>query len=793
MISVASNRKSTRLTPLKIFVSEYYEKFRTPAKSLETLQEYKSMNKSKQDELKDIGATVAGTFRNNIRRANCVIGRDVITLDLDNIQPGGTNNTILKVGSLGCSYAIHSTRKHEESKPRLRVLIPTNRTVTSEEYEPIARKIASLIGIDLCDPSTFQASRLMYNPSCCSDSQYIYTYGDKPFIDADGVLAMYSDWRNIAEWPEVPKAQVNYAKLASKQRNPTEKSGVVGAFCRTYDVYKAMETFLPGVYEPYGNSSDRFTFAQGSTTGGAVVYENGNFLYSNHATDPASGKLCNAFDLVRLHKFSELDNNSLPNTSINSLPSYKAMYELAVSDTQVVALINQERYEKAKESFSVELEDDFEWTKKLDLNSKGIMKNTYSNIKIIIENDPNIKGKIVFDEFSNRANIVGNLPWNRSSTKNYLIDSDIINMCEYIEKTRGITISDDRLRKVLKASIEGNPVNPPKEYLNSLKWDGIKRIDTLLVDYFGAEDTEYTRIVTRKWLCGAVARIFVPGIKFDYMLVLIGDQGVGKSTFFQKLGKNWFTDSIQDVEGNQAIEKILGSWIIEFGELQAFNRAESRALKRFIAATEDKTRLAFARNTEYFKRQCVFAGTTNEEEFLKDDTGNRRYWPVNFKGKHITKILDSNDFENSIDQIWAEAVYRWKQLKEPIFLTKEQEKLALEQQKKHTLTDERKGIIVEYLDKLLPSNWKELPIYQRVNFINDDFFPQGEVLRNKVCILEIWVECFCKNKNDIRRIDSNAIASIMNSLEEWEKAGYTLRFGPYGKQKGYKRKELENS
>lgn len=273
------------------------------------------------------------------------------------------------------------------------------------------------------------------------------------------------------------------------------------------------------------------------------------------------------------------------------------------------------------------------------------------------------------------------------------------------------------------------------------------------------------------------------------MLVLIGDQGVGKSTFFKKLGKKWFTDSIQEVEGNQAIEKIIGSWIIEFGELQAFSKAESNAIKRFISATEDKTRLAFARTTEYFKRQCVFAGTTNNEEFLKDDTGNRRFWPVNFKGKRIRKILENDDFENSIDQIWAEAVYRWKDLNEPIFLNKEQERLAEQQQETHIIKDDRQGLIEEYLDKLLPKNWDNLSIYERRNFINNNDFESEELdlengtLREKVCILEIWVECFEKNKSD-----SNLIASIMNNMKDWEKSNKVQRFKLYGVQKAYLRK-----
>lgn len=213
-------------------------------------------------------------------------GRDVITLDLDNIPAGGTADVLRRLDALGCAYAVYSTRKHEEVKPRLRVLAPLDRTVTADEYEPLARKLAEIIGIEFCDPTTFQATRLMYWPSCCVDSQYVFTYGDKPFLSADGLLALYRDWRNWQEWPQVPGTQQTHVRLAAKQGDPTTKPGIVGAFCRIYDIHQAIDAFLPGVYIPVDDGSGRLTYSGGSTTGGAVVYDDGQFLYSHHATDP---------------------------------------------------------------------------------------------------------------------------------------------------------------------------------------------------------------------------------------------------------------------------------------------------------------------------------------------------------------------------------------------------------------------------------------------------------------------------------------------------------------------------
>ena len=176
-ISTAGNRRATNWQAQTLMWTELVAKLRTPARGTESLAEYLSMPKSKQDDLKDVGGFVAGTLEGTRRKANAVRGRDVVTLDLDNIPTGGTSDVLRRVEGLGCGYAVYSTRKHEETHPRLRVLIPLDRTCTADEYEPLARKIASMLGMELCDPSTFEASRLMYWPSCCADSTYVHTGG----------------------------------------------------------------------------------------------------------------------------------------------------------------------------------------------------------------------------------------------------------------------------------------------------------------------------------------------------------------------------------------------------------------------------------------------------------------------------------------------------------------------------------------------------------------------------------------------------------------------------------------
>lgn len=334
IISVANSRKSTKWIPQEFLWSDLINKLKTPIRTQETYEQFIKLKKTQQDELKDVGGFVGGVLKDNRRKAENVINRCIITLDADSIAPGETNKILNLISGLGCSYAVYSTRKHSSYKPRLRILIPLDRTITAEEYEPIARKIASFIGLDIMDQSTFEASRLMYWPSCSKDSEYIFKYEDKPFASADGILKMYQNWKNTEEWPKLEREPEIIKREITKQKDPLTKENIIGAFCKVYDIPAVIEKYLADVYEP-GNQADKYTYKQGSVANGATVYGEGKWLYSFHATDPASRTLCNAFDLVRIHKFGHLDDDVQPGTPTNRLPSYMAMTNFADSIPEV--------------------------------------------------------------------------------------------------------------------------------------------------------------------------------------------------------------------------------------------------------------------------------------------------------------------------------------------------------------------------------------------------------------------------------------------------------------------------
>lgn len=798
IVTVGMNRRSTNWQPQTLMLSEFYEKLRIPARSTETMAEYLGLKKGEQDDRKDIGGFVAGSLSGPRRKAGAVTGRDLITLDFDNIPPGGTDEILRRVEGLGCGYCIYSTRKHAPANPRLRILLPFDRTATADEYEPTARYMAALIGMEFADPTTFEASRLMYWPSVCADAEYVYTYSDKPMLSVDGLLAaldaQYGDWHDVTRWPQVPGAENQYRKLATKQTDPLSKNGIIGAFCRTYDIYAAIETFLPGIYAPVDTMPGRFTYLGGSTTGGAVVYDNGMFLYSHHSTDPCSGRLVNSFDLVRLHKFGDRDDAvDTSKTPPNRLPSYQAMCDLAVNDLRVSKQLAKERAEAAISDFGRLVDDDhegegdnFDWTTELELNKQtGTIKATIDNVWLILENDPNLRGKFALNEFAGRGEVLGDLPWAPFEKRRAWQDNDNQGLYWYFEKTYHIT-GNGKIDGALSLHSEQHKFNDVKTFLGSLQWDGQPRLDTLFVDYLGAADTAYVRAVTRKAFTAAVARAMEPGCKYDTMLILAGPQGIGKSTLLDKMSKGWFNDGIRTFEGKEASELLQGVWLVEVGELDAFRKTDTARIKQFLSLRSDRFRAAYGRHVKDIPRCCVFFGTTNTSEFLRDRTGNRRFWPVDVGvTKHPKTVWD--DLDEEIDQIWAEAVMRWR-LGEKLHLMGAVEEEAQVEQESHREVSSKEGMILDFVDKPVPEDWPKWELDKRRMYLNG--MSQGEavlVQRDRICALEIWCELFGGSPKDFRYAEAAEINEILRSMPGWVKTRSGLRFGYCGYQRGFQR------
>lgn len=786
-ISAGSNRRAMNWQPQTMLLSELYDRLRVPARSTETLAEYLSMTKGQQDDLKDVGGFVGGVLNGPRRKAGAVAGRDVLTLDLDNIPAGGTDDVLRRIEGLGCGYCVYSTRKHMPAAPRLRVLLPIDRTVTADEYEPCARRMADYIGITLADPTTFEPSRLMYWPSSCADSEYVYARQDKPMLSAAGLLATYTDWRDYTAWPQVPGAQ-SPARLATKQGDPLTKQGVVGAFCRTYGIEAAMAAFIPEAYVPTDTMPGRYTYTGGSTTGGAVLYDDGKFLYSHHATDPCGGKLVNAFDMVRLHRFEELDNEAKPGTLAHQLLSFLAMSQLAVADPAVSGLLMDERWEKANEAFGVTEGDDGAWRRPpmMDIDGQGKPMKSMKNLRTALEHDPALKNKLRLNLFSGRIDVTGALPWKRPGTAATWGDDDAAQLRIYLEPFFGKMAKNDILDAV-SACASDQAYHPVREYLLGLTWDGTSRLDTLFIDYLGAADSEYTRAVTRKSFAAAVARVMRPGCKYDTMLVLVGTQGRHKSTILAKMGGEWFSDSLRTFGDKDAMETIQGTWLNEVAEMQAMGKADVDSVKMFLSKTNDYYRAAYGRYTADRARQCVFFGTTNSKECLVDPSGGRRFWAVDIdvvaRKKNVFTDLDAER-----DQLWAEAVAYWR-LGEPLHLPHALEEVAREVQEDHRARHPWEGLIADFLDREIPEEWPKWDIDQRNMFRGGGVRYEGAVVqRQRICAAEIWCEVLGKPRGDMRQKDAREINALLERVPGWANIGVAKAGKPYGAQRCFERK-----
>ena len=770
---LGSSRQAATWHPVTMSVEELWGRLVTPIRTPETSDQYHKMKKGEKDKIKDKGGFLAGTLKGTRRRKGDVVSRSIIALDCDKLNPAFFE----EFEFLNPYYCIvYTTHSHTPGAPRARILILLTRDVTPEEYNAIARYLADEIGMEMIDPCSFEINQLMYWPTASADGEYICRRYEGDWLDPDTFLADHPNWKDCASLPKAPSEKEAVERHFKKQEDPLSKEGIVGTFCRAYTVQEAMRTFLPDVYEET-DDDNRWGYIPSVSIPGVVVY-NDRFVYSHHATDPAFGKLLNAFDLVRIHMFDDDD----PKKSFND------MLEFAAKDEAVRELGLEERQERAEEDFSG-IDDEEGWKKKLVRQKKSTqLENSLFNIKLIMQNDPYMKN-IVFNQLADGMEIRGPVPWEHPAK--FWRDADDAQLICYVDDHYG-TFSARNYDIAVTKTVDDRSYHPIKDYFASLpEWDRVPRVDTLLVDYLGAEDNAYIRAVIRKTLCAAYRRVFNPGVKFDYMPVLNGAQGIGKSTFISSLGMEWFSDSLNlsDMNDKTAAEKLQGYWIIEIGELAGMKKADLDKVKAFVSRVDDKYRASFGRRVTPHPRQCVFFGTTNSENgYLRDITGNRRFWNVKATGEGRYKPWDLTS--ETVAQIWAEVAMIAD--KEDLFLPPDLEEFAKREQRGAMEQDDREGLVMEYLEMLLPDGWDDMNIYRRRDFVSERDDPTravGKHRRTEVSNMEIWCECFGRPKEDMKPSDSYAIAAIMAHMEGWSKPDTRRRIPIYGRQRVYRRDE----
>ncbi len=753
----------------------------------ESVKEYAKMSREEQSDIKDVGGFVGGYLSGGTRKTPNVMWRSLITLDIDYGTPDFWDDFTL---AFNFAAVLYSTHKHTPETPRYRLIIPLNRDVKPGEYEPICRKIADAVGIDLFDVTTYQLPRLFYWPSTSRDGEYIFEFQDGPACNADEILATYRNWHDVSEWPVASREGEAVAHEIRKAGDPLEKPGLIGAFCRAYTIEEAIEKFLPDAYERTATDG-RYTYKAGSVAGGLVCYE-GKFAYSHHETDPASRQLCNAFDLVRIHLYGIHDEGT-EIKDVTKRPSYLKMADFVGKDKNVRVLIAKEKRAEAEADFAgVDLtgsgeseEDQNKWLSELEYDRKGNISNTNKSRTTIARNDENLRA-IRYDLFKGEFAVTDPDSKFKSLSGTGLDNIAAAKIAGYIEDVYGLKINYKELvAKLLYPLADERGFNPVRDFITAEEWDGKARVDTLLIDYLGADDTELTRAVTRKWLTAAVARVFNPGCKFDGVLTLQGPQGIGKSLILTIIAGSWYNGNFSFSANIKEQREILAdSWIVENGELAGMKKADVESAKAFISNVEDKYRRPYGALVEHFPRHCVMAATTNEDYFLRSTTGDRRWWIVAVKGTgEVAAWLP--DLKKNVAQIWAEA-YAYYRQGETLYLSPELEKEARKMQEAYNVAagDPLLAPLQEWLDTPLPPEWNVWPIGRRLAFYRnrDPLEEYGTLKRDRVCVAEIKAEF---PHPEIKKYTPQQISKLMEHCDGWIKSEKTIRIPQYGKPRGW--------
>lgn len=422
-------------------------------------------------------------------------------------------------------------------------------------------------------------------------------------------------------------------------------------------------------------------------------------------------------------------------------PDYKTFEERKAEDANIL----QEMF--GEEALHVEHSDAHVFKLvEVQRSEKGKVLPTIENYLNILKEDQELKDLFGFNELSQMTQ-------NKRTGKDWK-DSDDAKIMLYIEKMYGIN-KKEAFNQAKSIREEQMSFNPVKEILDSLVWDKTPRLETCLIDYLGAEDSEYTRFLAQMLFVAAIKRVYEPGCKYDNMVVLVGPQGCGKSTFCERMAlkEEFFTDSIRGIGSKEAIEQLLGSWIVEWGEMSAMRRAkDAETLKLFLAQKVDKFRNAYGKYTIRVPRRCIFIGTSNDTEgLLTDRTGNRRFFPVEVSsGK---KSLVAKTTNEEFLQLYAEAKTLYKKGFK-LYVPERLYTVVNQKQEDFLVEDPRESTIVKWIE--------------------------AQCGLKKVCTKMVWREALGLRIEDMRQKDSIELGKLFNRIPFLSKMKHKVSFEEYG-------------
>ena len=717
---------------------------------------------------KQCGNYLFGRLEGTQRLATTIVSRSAVTLDVD--EPQEDFLARLKAVVTGASL-IHTTYSSTEDNPRYRVIIPADRSMSPDEYRAVCMTLMERVGTDDFDPGSSQAERFMFKPAASSPDLFWYQVNDGAPLPVDEYLV---DDVAIGALDKPNTVHPN-------KRDPLTLPGVVGAFNRVYDFQTAIDVFdLP--YDAVGDSW-KYRGTKASTPPGLRLLSNPNLVQSHHLSDPAHDQTCSAFDLVRIHLYGPLDENCKSGTPVNRRPSHNAMIERADQDPDVHLEAATADFDAIVGGLGMDDSDDDDDTWMLQVTRSAQsrkMHDVQDNWDLITKHYPIFKS-IRFNLLTMGIETTAErLPWDDKPryTRQFGL-RDHIELVYQLERDFKFRPSKTQVEQLVISCAHNNRYNPVAEYLEGLTWDGTPRVETCLPT--GVRN-DYTRLVARKVMCGAVARALDPGVKWDHMLVLQGAEGLGKTRWIENMAHGWRAP-LGPIHLKDTLIEMHRSWIVISDEGHSLRKADAEAQKEFLTRTADVFRMPYDREAAMFDRRFVIWSTTNEGVFLRRQEGNRRFLVINVEARVDEKKLTAE----YRDQVWAEAVQMYL-AGESLFLTPEENDLAAVVREDATEENMHVGDIQNYMDTLVPENWDDLSTPERLEWMYNSqrggLVAPGTHPINMVCSTQIWREVLGGDQSQslANKAIGREISAALDLVPGWTRVSHR-NCPPYGKQR----------
>lgn len=486
---------------------------------------------------------------------------------------------------------------------------------------------------------------------------------------------------------------------------------------------------------------------------------------------------------------------------------FEGLFDTNVGSDSASVGSRSDRATDADESDPFTPEPGLKWQSLLDVSEEGGIKGTLPNMELIVANDPRIKGVMGYNEFTQETvqraepgvmvrrkkaakptrQLEGN-SWKLEDPINgdFWTEDKDNSIRSVIESPKtqggyGVKATDRDLKAAIDNVSRKNPFHPVREYLHRLTWDGTPRVERLFIDYLGAPDDSYHRTIARLMLVAAVTRVHEPGHKWDTAIILEGLQGKRKSTFISTLANGWFVELDGDItDTKQIVELMQGAWIVELNELGGLAKADVRHIKAFISRRSDKVRLAYAKRAAEYRRQSILIGSTNDDVYLKDNSGGRRFLPV----RCAVDQINTEKLAVELDQIWAEAYAIYAAMRKaqprgqlPLYIADAEARETAETMQKSRTVDSSEEALAGRIEE-----WLNKPAYD-----GDITSSEHGVPINEVCLLQIWCECLGREESQYTAAWPALLGRSMRMVSGWKESSRRPRFGKYGQQRAFVR------